>query len=106
MITTGFATNPAANAVIADTGQLPDSSPTNIIIGFSNLATAAAVFIIRAYDANNAVVFTHYWVVPANSSNIWETAEGSVIISQGLSIRVVTQAAVTGSVSACISLRT
>jgi hypothetical protein len=99
--TNGIVVNPAANAILADTGAMSeDMSHDYDIYLSSTVATAMVVEWRNATDTAN--VFSHILPIAANTTFVF-TSRGSLMMLTGQRIRVRQNAAATGSVQASIN---
>lgn len=107
--TAGIQTNPAANAIIADTGPLafPNSGNGSGTMNFTVIvsSTVAAIIHVEIRDAaNTAVVRSQAFMVPANTT--FQSVKNIAIpLDGGERLRLRMNGAVTGSVQGSIFLQ-
>lgn len=98
----GVVTNPAAGAVLVDTGPLSAGSRSALVIV---AATVATRFRYQWRDAANTnVVQEQYFIVPANGTVVLPTpvAGQEYTMQEGERLRVIVDAGITGSASASL----
>ena len=103
----GVAINPILNAFIVQSPAVANGGNTgtfySLVFCITNKSLAAADFLVGVWDAASVVVTTTTITVQASSSFIYN-AGGPVAIPNGYTVRVQTVVALTGTISAAISM--
>jgi hypothetical protein len=99
-------TNPAINTVLATSGAVTDG-PTSTAVApifiLTNGAAAASLFKIQIWNGTTEVT-SFFIMVPANDSKI-VPLDGGLDLANGNHVRILNNAAITGTVQCVIMLR-
>lgn len=103
--------NPAANAVMIDTGALDDQSSTNagqaVAVKVFCSQTVAARYYIQVRDATNTVTrFEAFLMGGVNLTSPWDPSPIAFKLNDNERVRVLMQAAITGTAKCEIALGT